>query len=306
MKQIFLMILAGLFVVGCSSARVAGGPEIEYPVLAEAEVKYQSAEKCFADKEYRSALKLLKDGLALTKNLGQREKISFLTGECLFSLDYYNDAHKWFRQFLLDFPRTERLNDVVRRELEIGFKFIKGAKRSLWGLYIIPSYDLGVSIVRETLKSYPYSEHSEPYAFKLAGHLFESGYYEEALDEYAGFISVYPKSALAPEAEYQKACCYAGIYQGYAYDATPLSEAYKITSKFQARYPESRVGGAVSKLHDEIVDMMVRRDYETAMFYIRTDKPKSAVIYLEGLIKDYPETSWAKDAAVALSGLRAN
>lgn len=306
MKYIVLVmaLLAGWFFIGCSSTPELVSPEKEYPVSAEAEAKYQAAENNFAKKDYGSALGLLDEALPLTKNRGQRDKISFLTGECLFLLEYYNPSYKWFRQFLIYFPKTERLNDVISRELEIGFKFINGAKRSLWGLYIIPSYDLGVKIVRETLKSYPYTEHSEEYHFKLAGHLFGGEYYDEALTEYEGFIKVYPKSKLVPEAEYRMAQCYVLMYLGYGYEVTPLAEAYKITSKFPEKYPDSSTSSDVRKLHEHIANLLAQRDYEVAMFYIRTDKAKSARIYLDSVIKNYPETQWAKDASTALTGLQ--
>jgi len=305
MKNIFLVmvLLAGLFFVGCSSTYEVASPEKEYPISAEAEMKYQAAENDFAKKDYASALGLLEEALPLTKNRGQRDKISFLSGECLFFLEYYNPSYKWFRQFLIDFPKTERLNDVINRELEIGFKFINGAKRSLWGLYIIPSYDLGVKIVRETLKNYPYTEHSEEYHFKLAGHLFSGEYYDEALSEYEGFLKVYPKSKLVPDTEYRMSQCYVLMYQGYGFEVTPLAEAYKITSKFVEKYPDSEVNNDVRKLHERITNLLAQRDYEVAMFYIRTDKAKSARIYLDSVIKNYPETQWAKDASAALTGL---
>jgi len=305
MKYIFLAmaLFAGLFFIGCSSTQEVFSPEKEYPVSAEAEAKYQAAENDLAKKDYGSALNLLEDALPLTKNLGQRDKISFLTGECLFFSEYYNPAYKWFRQFLIDFPKTERLNDVISRELETGFKFINGAKRSLWGFYIIPSYDLGVKIVRETLKNYPYTEHSEEYHFKLAGHLFAGEYYDEALIEYEGFIKVYPKGKLVPDAEYRAAQCYVLMYQGYGYEVTPLAEAYKITGKFPEKYPDSPIISDVRKLHERIVNLLAQRDYEVAMFYIRTDKAKSARIYLDSVIKNYPETQWAKNASAALTGL---
>ena len=306
MKYIFLVmaLLAGLFFIGCSSAPEAVSPEKEYPVSAEAEAKYQAAEKEMISNNYNAARGFLHEALDLTKNRGQREKISFLIGECLFLAEYYNNAHKWFQKFLAEFPKTERLNDVINRELEIGFRFINGAKRSLWGLYIVPSYDLGVKIVRDTLKNYPYTEHSEEYHFKLAGHLFGFEYHDEARTEYESFIKVYSKSKLVPEAEYRMAQCYVLIYQGYAYEVMPLAEAYKITSKFAEKYPDSSLNTDVRKLHEHITDLFAQRDYEVAMFYIRTDKSKSAMIYLESAIKNYPETRWAKDASAVLSGLQ--
>ena len=298
------LLLASLIVSGCSSTQEAVSPEKEHPVSVEAETKYQTAEKEIAGNNYNAARGFLHEALDLTKNRGQREKISFLIGECLFLAEYYNNAHKWFQKFLLEFPKTERLNDVINRELEIGFKFINGAKRSLWGLYIIPSYDLGVKIVRETLKNYPYTEHSEKYHFKLAGHLFGFEYYDEARTEYEGFVKVYPKSNLVPEAEYRIARCYVLMYQGYGYEVTSLAEAYKITSKFSGNYPDSSLNPDAQKLHEHIVNLLAQRDYEVAMFYIRTGKSKSARIYLDSVIKNYPETKWAKDALAALSGLQ--
>ena len=281
---------------GCSSTNPSLGQKKEYPVSAEAELKYQSAEQKVADGHYKSAEELLNQAYNLTQNDLQREKILLLLAEDMFLSGYYNDAHKLYQKILNSYPKTVSLNKIIQRELEIGFKFIEGAKRSFCGLYIFTSHNFGVGIVKNTLKIYPYAESAEGYHFKLANYLFKSENYDEALQEYENFITIYPKSRLLAEAEYRISLCYLGIYRGSTYEITPLLEAQKTTSKFDKRYPDSSLNNEVKKLQLDINSMMAKRDYDVALFYIKSGKLKSARIYLEGIIRNYPDTEWAKES----------
>lgn len=298
MRNIFFLslILSGLIFGGCSSTNPSLIEKKEYPVSAEAESKYQSAEQKVTEGDYKSAEELLNQAYYLTKNDSQREKILFLLAEDMFLSGYYNDAHKWHQKLLNNYPKTVSLNKIIKRELEIGFKFIEGAKRSFCGLYIFSSHDFGMEIVRNTLKIYPYAEPAEEYHFKLAAHLFKSENYDDALQEYEDFIKIYPKSKLLAEAEYQISLCYLGVYMGSGYEITPLLEARKTISKFDKRYPDSSLNNEVKKLQSDINSLMAQRDYDEALFYIKNGKLKSARIYLESIIKNYPDTKWAKES----------
>ncbi|MDI6732822.1 MAG: outer membrane protein assembly factor BamD [Planctomycetota bacterium] len=307
---LLLIIFLSLFCLAVNvvnlSCATKGVPleDKEAPISEPAEKLYQSAQGEISNRKYKTALKHLRKSLSLTRNPAQREKIGHLLGESLFLSGYYNDAHKWFQKFLAEFPRTQRLNEIIKRELEIGFKFIRGAKRSLWGLYIIPSYDYGVNIVRNTLRAYPYTEYSDDYYFKMANYLYKQGYYDEAITEYENFLRLYPKSTLASSAEYLLAQSYLALYQGVGYEVTPLLAAQKIVNKFEDKYPQSPINQDIKKMREYLNDLFARRDYEIAMFYKRRNKLESSRIYFEGVIQNHPQTKWAKESSRMLSGER--
>jgi len=305
MKKILILvlILAGTWLAGCAAASQETLIEPrEYPLSPEAELKYRAAEEKIAVADYKPALKLLSSALKDTFNHEQREKISFQSAECLYQLKKYTKANDTYRQFLIDFPATERLSTVIERQLDIGFKFLGGYKTGL----IFTHYTAGYLTIRELLKNYPYTGQSEQAHSKLAYHFVKNEQYDEALTEYENFATTYPQSKLLPENEYYRVKCFLGLYLGTDYDYTPLNEAKKISSKFRLKYPDSPLNGEIDNLNKEINAMLAERDYKVALFYIKMKKPDSARVYFEKIISQYPDTAWAAESGKALARISPN
>ncbi|MBI4712584.1 MAG: outer membrane protein assembly factor BamD [Planctomycetes bacterium] len=296
MKYFLLFTLYFLLLVaGCAGQPIE--PPKDVPPSPAIENKYTEAQQFYTDSKFDRALAILEDCAETVKNFDQKERITFLQAECLFQMRYNEKAHKIYTTFLSEFAKSERFDDAVARELEIGFRFVKGEKRSLWGLYIIPAYDYGMKIIKDTIGKYPYAKPSEPYHLKLADHLFKDEYYDLALTEYEGFIKTYPKSESLPHCEYQVARSHLKEYQGSSYEIEPLLAAKKSIDEFLKKYENIPLRADGEKLHKEITEQLAQRDYEVGYYYYKTGKHKSARIYFESVIADYPETSWAKKSA---------
>ena len=293
-------ILGGLFLCigllvwsGCASKPKPVQPSIDYPASAPAAEKYQAAEQAIANKDYNSALVLLKAASKLTKNAKQSEQILFQTGECQFYLGQYKPANSTYSKLLERFPTTDRLNDVIKREFDIGLKLTAA------------HYGLGVEIVRKMLTDYPYAETSEESHFKLIVELFQWDNYEDTLLESSAFTMRYTKSKFMPGVEYYTALAQLGLYEGPDYDEAPLAAAKKIVSQWPQKYPDSPIKNDIINITEKINFLLAERDYKRAEYYVWHDKPGSAKIYLNSIIKNYPDTKWVEDARKLLGKLPA-
>lgn len=298
--MLLLALLTGCatFVVsaGCSSQPVIKEEVEEIPPSPEIENKYVEAEGLAKQGDYSAALEIVKPYIYTAQNPQQREQVTLLAAECLLQMHYYEDAHNLYTKYLGEFAATSHFDEVVEHELEIGFKFVAGAKRSLWGLYILPAKDYGMKIVRDTLTRYPYAKSSEAYHLKLAENLFQNGYYDDSRTEYESFGNVYSQSASVPQTRLRVAICHLKEYQGGGYEITPLLDARRAVDDFLAKYKTDVLLPDAQKLSLEIIELMAERDYDTACFYHKTNKPKSARIYFQRVIDNYPQTGWAQKA----------
>ena len=294
--MILCVLCVSAVISGCSGKAVIKDESVEIPPSPEIENKYVEAEGLAKQGDYSAALKIVKPYVYTAENSRQREQVTFLAAECLFQMHYYEDAHKLYNKYLGEFASTSHFDEVVERELGIGFGFVSGAKRSLWGLYILPAYDYGMKIVKDTLAHYPYAKSSETYCLKLADYLFQQGYYEDSRAQYELFINTYQLSPSVPLARYRIAACYLKSYQGSGYEVTPLLDAKSTIEDFLAKYKTDALLPDAEKLHNEIISMVAERDYDTAYFYYKTNKPQSAQIYFRRVVDNYPQTEWAKKA----------
>lgn len=301
---LLIVLLVGwvMLPLACASKpKVDAKKEVtEIPVSPEVEAKYQKAEKLYQDKKYKKAYKLSKKTLRKAKNPGQHEKIMFLMAESLFQRKKYESAYKAYEKFIAEHPQTERLNNVIGRQYEIGFIFVHGKNRTLFGLPILPASEYGMDIVRKTMSKYPYTAASEKNHITLADYLFKRGRYEDARSEYEAFLGIYTQSVFLSKAHLIIGRCYLAEYQGAEYDIAPLLAAKEEFQGLIEQYPDAPVQPEAQKYLTIIISQEAERDYSVGRFYYKTGKMEAARKYFQGVLNDYSETPWAKKAEAML------
>jgi outer membrane assembly lipoprotein YfiO len=225
-----------------------------------------------------------------------REKSLFMAGEAFFKDERFHRSYLCFEEYLYNYPKTDKLRIVLRREAECGFKMMDGAAKELMGLPILPGGSTGKEIVKSVLRKYPYEEFSEEFAFRLASYYFTQGDYEEAEMEYDLFLKTYPESAWSPTAAFRKGMANIGKHSGVEYDSAPLQTAKADFEKYIENNPHSdKVSDAQEQLQ-VIAERMAEKEYNIGLFYFKRGKSNAAVYYMESVIGEFPTTSWAGKA----------
>jgi outer membrane protein assembly factor BamD (BamD/ComL family) len=297
---ILLCAVTGLAIFnGCSGKKIFLVSETEPPSPA-IEVEYVKAEALFnkGDKSsLKSAASILEKNYPKALNYDQKEKIAYLQAETYFRLQWYEYADSAYKEYLVHFTKTTHFDQVLGRRYEIAFMFITGKlKQKLFGLRILSGRGKGVDIARSLLKQYPYAPVSEENQLKLADYLYRQGDYEEAQTEYEGFMDVYPKSKSRHIALFKTAEIYLMHYKGPEYQPTELEKAEKFLKQYMEQYPQEELAPEVRKKLALVDTLKAEREFVIAKFYLKTNQPASAKIYMEDIVNNYPETKWAAEA----------
>jgi len=136
---------------------------------------------------------------------------------------------------------------------------------------------------------------------------FRKKRWEDAARQYDDLRKGFPRS------EHQAQACLLGLqaarrmYQGEIYDGTALDEADEIAEQALTQFShvlESSERQRVEKTRREIVEQQAARDWAMARYYDKKKCYGAARHYYQGVLKEYPQTSFAKRAAERLEEIR--
>lgn len=165
-------------------------------------------------------------------------------------------------------------------------------------------YDQAAEDFREVVFNYSGTRIASEAAFLLGECHFNRKEYEPAIDGYLQFLSDYPTASRADEAQIRLAECYLRLSPNFALDQSETGDkALAAVDKFFEKYPDSKLAQRAAAMRVEIQEKLAQKDFEAGKFYVKRKQFRSARIYLEGIVKEYPDTKWAAEAAAMLTGL---
>lgn len=145
------------------------------------------------------------------------------------------------------------------------------------------------------------TEYGQEAQYYLAESYYKDEQYLLAASEYDRYVSYFPQDERRPEMEYKAAMSYYNLSPRYKLDQSRTRTAIERFQLFISRYPNSeRVPEAANHI-DELRSKLAEKSYNAALFYVRIEQYKSATIYLEETIEQYPESKWAAKALVDLA-----
>ena len=111
-----------------------------------------------------------------------------------------------------------------------------------------------------------------------------AGYY------FNNFTSSFPSSQLAEECSYMSAYCNYLDSPVSSLDQTNTTAAISALQLFINQFPNSQRIDQCNQLIDELRAKLEKKAYDIAMLYYRMDDYKAAIISLNNLLKEYPDT----------------
>jgi outer membrane assembly lipoprotein YfiO len=141
-------------------------------------------------------------------------------------------------------------------------------------------------------------------SFHAAECYFNLRDFEAAADEYRLLLADYPTAARADEAQIRLAESYLRLSPNFALDQSETGDkALAEVDRFFEKYPESKLADRAKSLRVEIQDKLAQKDFEAGKFYVKRKQYRAAKIYLDGIVKEYPDTKWAGQAKAMLVAL---
>lgn len=211
--------------------------------------------------------------------------------DALASQKKYMSAYEQCEALLAAHPNTRRRSDVLRREFELGKALSESSSQVL--IFNFPRLQEGVKVLERVVEHAPFGPLADDSVFAIAeGHRVH-GKFEAARDQYERLIESYPRSDLIRRALIGRAACNYHLTEGAAYDNRPAHEAAK-DFDILAR----AAGGAkeVTKRRDALREVLAKGNYDAGLFYFRNGNVEAGLRYLESVIAEYPDSTYAERA----------
>lgn len=229
------------------------------------------------------------------------EEAMLLGAQAQLGAGMYYQAFERLEAMLAKFPNGLFLERALTREVEVANAFLAGKKRVIGKIIKLPARDEGLTILRKVSEHAPGTDIAERAMLRIGEYHFERKEYSDAAGAYDEFITLNPKSARVPHAIARAAEAMFESFKGVAYDETPLVEAEARYKSLLAQYPDEARKARATETLREIVAIRGERAFETAKFYERTGRPKSARFYYRQVVEEFPSTVWATEARTKVS-----
>lgn len=136
--------------------------------------------------------------------------------------------------------------------------------------------------------------------FRLAECYFAQKSHLQATREFRRVSDDTPNSLLAPEALLRAGDAFADLWRRPELDPSYGQSAMATYQELLNRYPDSPAAARAKGRIAELEENFAKKNFKSAMFYVRLKAYDSAVLYLRDLVATYPRSSVAPEALIKL------
>jgi outer membrane protein assembly factor BamD (BamD/ComL family) len=281
------------------------------------------AEKLFREEKYDAAAKAFKKIAKRYKDRPLEEEALFMQAESLFKANHLPSAQDTYAKLLTKYPTTRYLPQSVQRTYDIAYFWLEDSQlrsQGKPGKYNTvtqavnlfdrtrPLFDTNGRAIEaiETIQTHdPLGPLTDDAVMMAGAHKFTNTDYVEAAGYYEQIVSDQPRSEHTPRAFVLGAQSFLRAYQGPKYDGAELKGAERMTkaalNRSQSLSSEQQV-----RLEQDLRVIQLekaKREFNVAEEYKQLRRWQAAKISFARVIKDYPDTDWARRAEEEIRGL---
>jgi outer membrane assembly lipoprotein YfiO len=156
----------------------------------------------------------------------------------------------------------------------------------------------------ELLAKYPAAPLAAEATFQIGKFHFTKRHFDEAIITLKALIGNYPESERVEAGIFLIGDSELGLYEGQDYESMPLLRAKTYYELLIRTYPSGAYAAKAKKRLSQITNELAKRDYRMALYYRRHGKPASSEVYLKSILKEYPETEYARRAQKLLAAAK--
>lgn len=220
----------------------------------------------------------------------------YYIGRCYEDMEEYYHAFLAYQKVIEAYPQAKNREEIVMRQYNIGVLFYEGQKAKMLGVALLPAIDKAIDIFDQVVKNSPYGEYADQAQYKIGESYKKSKRFAEAAMAFQQMIEDYPKSDLATQANYEVAQCGYLASLGYSYDQVVTDTAIDKFEDFIEDSGDKDLSRKAENSLSELKEKKAQALYETAIFYEKTGKYSSAVIYYKEVVDRYPESKLSADS----------
>ncbi|MBN2477481.1 MAG: outer membrane protein assembly factor BamD [Pirellulales bacterium] len=286
------------------------------PNEALARAKLDEGKRLFEQKQYAEAVKRFETAASRWPDSVLEEDALFLLGESHFFADRYPKAQDTYENLLKKYANSRHLDTVGKRLFAIGqYWEQRHEAEPHWPITPNltdkerPLFDTFGNALKayETLRlNDPTGPLADDSIMATANAYFRKGRFEDAAFHYDILRKEYPKSEHQAKAHLLGLRSKLKVYQGAAYDKTPLREADQIAEQAMAQF-RRELGPEQARLaatRNEVQEEMAQRDGLMGQFYEKKKQFGAARFYYQSILDEYPTTQQAERARARLDAIR--
>ncbi len=145
---------------------------------------------------------------------------------------------------------------------------------------------------------YPASQYADDAQFYLAEITFERGEFIMAAFNYSMVRKAYPQSEFVRQAMYKTGVCYDKISLPADRDQENTRKAIQAYSDFQAMFLGDSLALEATRRIRDLRDRLAERNWLIAEHYLNTQVRRAALIHLDAIIDEFPDSKWLEPAIV--------
>jgi len=252
----------------------------------------------YENQQYKEAIKEFNKLIKYYPRARQAPDAQFYIGLCLEDQGKLFAAFKGYQQVIDKYPFSERSAEIVRKQYDLGLKFLDGYQRNkskFKNVFLGNEYNV-VDIFKTVIKNAPYGELAAPAQYKIGLYLLEKKLYQEARDEFEKVLNDYPDSEWVKAAKYQIALTDAKRSTKAQYDQKVTQAAVEEFKEFVKIYPEAELSEEAKEEIHHLRDKEAENNFVIAQFYEKQKNYKAANIYYKIVVDEYGRSRWSARA----------
>jgi outer membrane protein assembly factor BamD len=204
-------------------------------------------------------------------------------------------AFKEYQKVFDNYPRSDKLGDVVRRQYQIGLRFLGGQRFKLWGLIpLFPDMDKTAGMFEKIVTSGPYSAVGPSAQLRIGAARERQNNYPEAVAAYLRAADRYHDlPVIAADALYRAGFSYSKQAQTAGYDQGTAGQAIATFTDFITLFPDDARVDEAKRIITVLKDEQSHGNYMIATFYEGQKRWNGALIYYNEVLVQGPNSRYA-------------
>ena len=204
-------------------------------------------------------------------------------------------AFKAYQQVFEKYPRSDKLEDVVQRQYQIGLRFLGGQRFKLFGLIpFFPDMDKTAGMFEKIVASGPYSAVGPKAQLGLGAAREKQKNYPEAVTAYERAADRYHDlPVIAADAVYQAGFSYSKQAQTAGYDQGTAGQAIATFTDFITLFPNDPRVTEAKRIITVLKEEQSHGNYMIATYYEGQKRWNGALIYYNEVLVQGPDSRYA-------------
>ena len=200
-------------------------------------------------------------------------------------------------------PGPQTLEEALFIRYNIGFSYLTGATRRLFGLDV-NAESRGLEVLNGLIDDYPFMNFSDDAIFHCGNWYLKNDQPEEAERYLTRLVREYPESEWVAPAQLLAGDAAMAQLKGVDYDLGILVSAEQHYRRYLRLFPGQGDAARARESLELIESFKAQRRLRIADFYIRIEKYDSAIIYLEKVLLEAAGSRESEEARRILEEIR--